>query len=620
MSRVPKSAGGDRVEIYWYFKLFNSIKEKHEITFAQMELTSLFGNISPVRNFSDILDSTPFNNFRTGNDRVQDFFAHELPYGECQGFLAKTEEIRDVSHLVMRLAYTREFFVVTESSDPASFLQRMFSGGVEEKNVEYFTNKGYILLRFITNQYFLEKSQYISKLSRNEEEASNNVESLFSFLPEKLHRIPATETMQIGKRLEDYFTIREEPSLYLAHYMHPYKGKFHPKMVRALLNYVFPQPSGTVMDNFAGCGTLLVEATWMGLDSIGMEINPLSALMSNVKCDSLNVSADELKKDIYSYLHDLRSNLLSDETQSSNPVLLSPSKHEKETIDKRKNSIPARVTSLFGEPKTVDHVIVAYELAKKVKDEKIRDFLLLALSGAISDLARRRKGEFLDVLQDRLKNLHLRIYIFDKLNQVLKTKLGKSKTYTADTRDMRMVESESIDAIVNSPPYSTALDYVRNDYAQLVLLELADIPKLETNIIGNPRFKLYPQSLLEEIRNNSLDYANLPGGAKDTISTLVRDGRAKEALRTYKFFKDMHLALKEMYRVLKPASKCVIIIGNNHYKSDGNYIVVKNDEVLKEMALMLGFKDDRVIVRELEKSQAGMIRQESVLILEKPAV
>jgi DNA modification methylase len=611
--------GATSLEVYWYFKLFNSIKEKHEITFAQMELTSLFGNVSPVRNFSDILDSTPFNNFRTGNDRVQDFFAHELPYGGCQGFLAKTEEIRDVSHMVMRLAYTREFFVVTECSDPASVLRRLFSGGVEKKNVEYFTSKGYILLRFITNQYFLEKSQYISKLSRNEEEASNNVESLFSFLTEKLHRIPATETMQIGKRLEDYFTIREEPSLYLVHYMHPYKGKFHPKMVRALLNYVFPHPIGTVMDNFAGCGTLLVEATWMGLDSIGIEINPLSALMSNVKCDSLNVSVDELKKGIYSYLHDLRSNLLSDETQSSDPVLLSSSKHEKETIDKRKNSIPARVMSLFGEPKTVDHVIVAHELAKKVKDEKIRDFLLLALSGAISDLARRRKGEFLDVLQDRLKNLYLRIYIFDKLNQVLKTKLETSKTYTADTRDMRMVESESIDAIVNSPPYSTALDYVRNDYPQLVLLELADIPKLETNIIGNPRFKVYPQSLLNEIRNNSLEYTNLPRSAKETISTLIRDGRVKEALRTYKFFKDMHLALKEMYRVLKPASKCVIIIGNNHYKSDGNNLVVKNDEVLKEMALMLGFKDDRVIVRELEKSQVGMIRYESVLILEKPA-
>lgn len=608
------------LEVCWYFKLFNSVKEKHEITFAQLELTSLFGDVNPIRNFSDVLESTAFNNFRTGDARVQDFFAHELPYGECHGFLAKTHETRDVSQLVMRLAYTREFFTVTESSDPPDVLRRMFPEGVGRKNVQCFHNNGYILLRFITNQYFLEKSQYISKLSRNEEEASNNVESLFSFLTEKLHRIPATETMQIGKRLEDYFTIREEPSLYLTHYMHPYKGKFHPKMVRALLNYAFPQPVGKVMDNFAGCGTLLVEATWMGLGSTGIEINPLSALMCNVKCGSLSIPVDELKKGIDSYLQDLRSNLLSYETQSSGSAMLVPPNYDEEAIEKRKHSIPARVISLFSEPKTVDHVIVAHELAIKVEDEKIRDFLLLALSGATSDLARRRNGRFLDVLQDRLKNLYLRIYIFDKLNQVLKIKLGKSRTYVADTRDMKMVENESIDAIVNSPPYSTALDYVKNDYPQLTLLELADIPKLETNMIGNPRFKVHSQSLLDEIRNNSPDYTNLPQNAKDALSTLARYGRTKEALRTYKFFKDIHIALKEMYRVLKRASKCVIIIGNNHYKLDGNYAVVKNDEVLKEMALTLGFQEDRTIVRELEKSQAGMIRYESILILEKPSV
>jgi len=583
-----------------------------------MELESLFGNVDPVRNFCDILSTSPFNHFRNGDARVQDFFAHELPYGECQGFLAKTEGIHDVSHLVMRLAYTREFFAVTESNDPSGVLQQMFSRGVEGKNVQYFAKDNYVLLRFITNQYFLEKSQYISKLSRNEEEAKDNAESLLSFLTEKLDRIPATETMQIGKRLEDYFAIREEPSLYLSHYMHPYKGKFHPKMVRAFLNYVLPQSVGIVMDNFAGCGTLLVEATWMELDSTGIEINPLSALMCNVKCDSLSIPIDELRKSIDNYLHDLNSDLLSYETQSSGSSLLVPPNYEKETIENRTNSIPARVISIFSESKTAYHIVLAHELIKKVKNEKIRDFLLLALSGAISDLARRRKGKFIEVLQDRLRNLYLRIYIFNELNQVMKIKLGKSRTYAADTRNMTMVENESIDSIVNSPPYSTALDYIKNDYPQLTLLELTDIPLLETNMIGNPRFKIYSQTLLDEIRTNSSDYANLPQDAKDIIFTLTRYGRTKEAMRTYKFFKDMYLALKEMHRVLKRGSKCVIVIGNNHYKLDGNYVVVKNDEVLKEMALTLGFQEDRTIIRELEKSQAGMIRYESILILEKP--
>lgn len=607
------------MEVHWYFKLFNSIKEKHEVTFAQMELNSLFGNVNPVRNFSDILEGTLFSNFRTGEIRVQDFFAHELPYGECQGFFARTQELRDVSLLVMRLAYTREFFAATESNNSSGVLQRMFPEGTERKNVECFSKNGCVLLRFITNQYFLEKSQYISKLSRNEEEVSSNVESLFSFLTEKLHRIPATETMQIGKRLEDYFTIREEPSLYLTHYMHPYKGKFHPKMVRALLNYVFPKQVGRVMDNFAGCGTLLVEATWMGLDNTGVEINPLSALMCNVKCSALTIPTSELKESIDSFLRDIGDALARKKQSSSSSHAVPNPDNRKETFGEAKSSVSARLASLFGDS-TLDHVIVAHGLVKRVHDEKIREFLVIALSGTISDLARRRKGEFVEVLQARLKNLYLRVCIFEKLNQVLKIRLGESRTYVADTRDMKMVESESIDAIVNSPPYSTALDYVKNDYPQLTLLKLADVSQLEMNMIGSPRFKLYPQSLLTEVVNNAPDYANLPQNAKDAVSTLIRGGRTKEALRSYRFFKDMNIALKEMYRVLRRPSKCAVVIGNNHYKMNGNYAVVKNDEVIKDMALMLGFREDRTIVRELEKSQAGMIRDESILILEKPSV
>jgi len=44
-------------------------------------------------------------------------------------------------------------------------------------------------------------------------------------------------------------------------------------MARALLNYIYPQEKGTVMDNFAGSGTLLVEASFMELDGVGVEIN-----------------------------------------------------------------------------------------------------------------------------------------------------------------------------------------------------------------------------------------------------------------------------------------------------------------------------------------------------------
>jgi len=73
-----------------------------------------------------------------------------------------------------------------------------------------------------------------------------------------------------------------------------------------------------------------------------------------------------------------------------------------------------------------------------------------------------------------------------------------------------------------------------------------------------------------------------------------------------------------MYRVLKPGCKCVMIVGNNHFKvASGNYIEIRNDQVITSLAKSAGFKEDMVIRRDLEKSLTGMIRTESVIILHK---
>ena len=603
---------------YWYFKLFNSIKEEHEIEFAEMELTSLFGKVERNANFAEILMDTPFKLF-TKSARIQDYLAHELPYGSCQGFYAERENIPDLTLIVRRLAYIREFFVITPINGSECNLQNIFPPGEIDKNVQLFENGDLRLLRFITNQYFLEKSQYISKLSRNEKEVDKNVDALFAFLTKKLYRIPASATMQVGKRLEDYFTIREEPSLYLTHYMHPYKGRFHPKMVRALLNYVYPKNQGRVMDNFAGCGTLLVEATWMGLDNIGVEINPLSVLMSNIKCEALTIQPDELKKSIETYLRELEDALLSFEKQASGCALLIPPIYEITIIEEQKRGIPKKVLELFSKDAyTVERILIAKQLIENVKRKDIRDFLLLTLSGTISDLARRRNGRFIDVFRDRVNDLYLRVYTFSRLNKVLKIKLGVSQTFCGDTRDMREIaDDESIDAIVNSPPYSTALDYIKNDFPQLAILGLSDMESLKINMIGNPNLSAYSEKAIEEITHENIEFSQLPVEAKDAILALKKCGRAKDAIRTFKFFNDMRLALSEMHRVLKKGAKCAIIIGNNNYKLDGNYAEVKNDEVLKQIALGIGFREDKSIRRELEKSRAGMIRYESILILEK---
>ncbi len=608
---------------YYYFKLFNNIKSDHEAEeFAKLELNGLFGDVKPIKNFHDVLVKNPLKMFTKKPTRIQDIITHELPYGKIQGYYIKKSDIENITKLIKRLGYTREIFVVVEKKDSINkTLKKLFADGVLGRNVQYFEEKDHILFRFITNQYFLEKSQYISKLSRNEEEVKRNVQTLTSHLIKKVNWIPASSTLSIGKRLEDYFAIREEPSLYLNHYIHPYKGKFHPKMVRALLNYVYPKSEGVVLDNFAGSGTLLLEASHIELDSRGVEINPLSVLMSNVKCNSLKIEPKELKKNIDEYLVELKRKIKIFETNVRGQETLGNNGIEFEEVEKEAEELYKDVTDFAKFRNSVDvvkKIIIARELIKKMKEGPIKEFFLLALSGSISDVARRTKNEFYSVFEDRLNDIYLRLFLFHELNDLLKIKPGASETHCTDTRAMDVINPGQINGIVNSPPYSTALDYIKNDYPQLRMLKLVDSKEdLEQNMMGNPRINYDKEELLEMIEDEEKDPLKISKLAHKYVELLLNNGRKNAALRVYKFFIDMFYSFKEMKRVMKKGSKAAVIIGNNHFKVNGDFVEIPNSKVLADIGKNLGFKQDKLIRRELQKTSYGNIKKESVLIFEK---
>lgn len=575
------------MELHYFFKLFNNIKEEHEVELAELELKSLFGNIEKVRNVIDILIKEPFSFFLNNNLRIQDIFTYELPYGKFHGFYCYRNIIQDISLLIKRLAYIREIFLIIKSKEnPNLLLMKIFPNGIIDKNTQFWIKNDFILFRFITHQYFLEKSEYINKLSRNEEEIDKNIEILMNFPIKEIYRIPSSTTMKIGKRLQDYFAIREEESLYLTHYIHPYKGKFHAKMCRALLNYVHPYNNGIVLDNFAGSGTLLLEASLMEINNIGIEINPLSVLMSNVKCFILSFDYEKLKNEVNNFLN----------------------KYKKLSIESIEiKSLPIFIRKSINED-NIKKIILAKKLINEINNEKIKEFFTLILSGSISDLVRRRKIDFNKILEERFKKILLRIYTFKKLNEFLKINLGSSKTFLTDARNMKQINNEEIDAIVTSPPYSTAINYIENDKFQLILLELTSLNDLARKMIGHPDTRFYE---INEINLNECSPI-----LKETISKLINH-RKNAALRTYKFHMDMKIVLNEMYRVLKKNGKCAIIIGNNNYKINEEIIEVKNDEILIEMGEKIGFSLDLYLKRPLEKTSTGSIKYESIIVLKK---
>jgi len=247
----------------------------------------------------------------------------------------------------------------------------------------------------------------------------------------------------IDGELTDYYHIIQRNQTrsvnqYLTHWIYPYKGKFHPQMIRALLNIIGLKEGDTVLDPFSGSGTTALEAQLLGINFFGIDISPLCVIQGRVKTESIFVinEIEQIKKEI-------STNIL--------PGLFQTNENYYEFLD------------------------------KLTDDERVKNFYILARLVAVSDNSRRSR----DFLNSYLKNVDLMLASVKDYVQIknsLNLKLGNTKIEIGDSRNLTLPDN-SIDGIITSPPYSIALDYVENDNHSLKDLGY-DIMKIREDFIG----------------------------------------------------------------------------------------------------------------------------------------
>jgi hypothetical protein len=269
----------------------------------------------------------------------------------------------------------------------------------------------------------------------------------------------------VGDKITDYYrltryTRRRSVNQYLTHWIYPYKGKFHPQMIRALLNILKVKAKETVLDPFIGSGTTAVEAQLLGIDCVGRDISPLCILQSKVKTESTQ-AIDKIKEH----------------------------KEEATTSFKRSNNAQNSATK---KPNNSYR-----DFLNTTDDEQVRNFYLMARLVAVSDSARRRR----DIVKSFDKNLALMIASVEdyrKAKEELGLQLGSVDISLGDSRQLRLKDS-SVQGIVTSPPYSIALDYVANDAHALKAMDY-DPDKMRDKFVGvrgkgETRIELYNKDM-----------------------------------------------------------------------------------------------------------------------------
>lgn len=613
----------DQGKAFYYFKLFNNIANPIEPVFAKMEISGLFpGNIHPIRNFVDVLMYHPFRYFIEKGIRIQDIVMRDTCYGNIQGFYS-IHELVDISSLIQRLAYTREIYVILRTTEKVNnTLQKLYPNGSTSTNVQIFSipDEDLTLLRIITHMFFTEQLNNVvlcsaaDNLKRAKERIIENIERLIEHIREGTYYIPRNPKTSLWKEFEDFVDERNEITLYLSHkFGPPYKAKFHPRMVRALCNFANKRKNSEeiVLDPMVGSGTMSIEATLMGIKSFGVDINPLDILVTKAKINSLFINPDAFLSqylELCRYIDNWQRHGVGQTALFENEFtrIVIP-QHVRERFAAKS----AELTKLY---------LLKNLIRRKVSDERLKEIFFCALAKTISDVLRRRRSDSFMVFKEVVEEMWKMIFAFYVLKSKISIKLGSSENYVGDARFLSNIPSNSIDTIVTSPPYSTAVDYVKEDLAQLLILELVDINNLEKNMIGHPRPKSEEvDKLISLILTQDERFTNLPQEARELLNLFIKKGRKQLAARQLKFLLDMKAVLKQMARVLKEDGYCIVIIGNNNFEVEGKKIEFKNDAYLVDIAektkprLIL----DEKLEREYTKTSFGAIRKESILIFRK---
>jgi len=301
---------------------------------------------------------------------------------------------------------------------------------------------GFELLPSVTEIFELEFAYYESKILSKEELIKRG--AYFKSIDgiETIHSKICKETSKAlfenrSKSTISYFMNGIYSTGYATHGLFPYRGKFHPQMIKALMNILGIKEGETVLDPMCGSGTLNVEAALIGIDSIGIDKNPFACFMSKVKLESLSL-------------------------ELLNEMLRNP----RETINEFLTAKQVKEELLFVED----------------KESKIKRLFLLAFLDAMG-YARRTTKSIKQLFPQVLSRYVKQVKSFLSISKELNLKLGKGKIEFGDARDLSMIKDASVDGVITSPPYSFAIDYAENDRPQLEYLGF-DVDKLKNEMIG----------------------------------------------------------------------------------------------------------------------------------------
>lgn len=382
----------------------------------------------------------------------------------------------------------------------------------------------------------------------------------------------------IGKIASIDWEFSDADTQYLTHNIHRYSGKFIPQIAQKAIQ-LLTNPGDTILDSYMGSGTTLLEAQLLNRNAIGIDLNPLAVLISQVK--NLQVSEDaidDISTVLIPYVSDLNSNgQLSFTSQITHDDLI------QEQFNKNSWRLTDAWNQKWYQPAVLEQLVKIYSCIETLPSECAKQIAQVAFSDVLRKSS-NASSKYPNVMYDKnhkekplpaksfLENIRSIMSCLNELANATADKNVNIQILQGNNLDLPL-QNESVDAIITHPPYIAAVPY-------------AEYGCLSLNWLG------YDSKTLD---------AELTGGKRH--SSKVVDN----------FSADYEQYFLESYRVLKSNKYMFIMVGNpvSHGKK------ISLDQMSIELAQRAGFKHITTAIRKGQNRRGNKMGEEYLIFFQK---
>ena len=377
----------------------------------------------------------------------------------------------------------------------------------------------------------------------------------------------------------------------LTHYLFRFPAKFHPPIVKTLIEN-YSTSGDRVLDPFCGSGSMLVEAAIAGRHAVGSDLDPVASFVTRVKTHRYDAHRlDHSSRTLSSGLASLRR---SEEKYLDLQFEDITDDELEEAVCTDALSVPEipNLSHWFRNYVIVDLARIHQSIQQMPMPNTHRDFFLLCLASIIRSSSNadpvpvsglevtsymKRKDENGRVI-DPFKLFSRAVKKSVAGVTEFRQRMDNSSRVTVaqvDARDLRGRFRRTFDAIITSPPYHNAVDYYRRHKLEMFWLGFTRTQeerlKLMRGYVGRPSVAL---------KDTYSDEDYPLGSLASHWESKIRAASTARANAFKHYAVSMKLVFDQFAKVLKDDKPVVMVVGNSKW----NGTEIPTPELFAELA------------------------------------